>query len=560
MHELTKLNLDNEMDLILVHKRGMKLAELAGLSLAAQTTFATAVSEVARLALTEGGHGSLALGINTDDDRGWQLMAHLTDKRSHLPQASEDALSYARRLVDNLTVSVTDEGTDICLFCALSDFKSVSTARISGWKRQFNIEPPATPYDDIKRKNSQLQELAERLRISEQQYRQVTNSLPMLIFSLTPGSQLVYINQGFTSFTGRTMPELNREGWLAIYHDDDRSAARMAWADSFATGLPLRGEWRIRRGYTNEYVWHLVSATPLRDANQQLLHWNGFMVDVNAQKVVEKTMRDNEELRQTQNQLENNQQQLAVNNDELSRSNTELSQFAYVASHDLQEPLRKIQAFSTMLTDQYGPALDPAAQDIIRRMQGATDRMQALIRGLLAYSRLNTEKPLFRSVALSPLVNEVLSDLETAISDRQANITIDPLPAVRGNTVQLRQLFQNLLSNALKFTPPGQVPEVRISTTDVSSEQLQPVYADALGTYLCISVQDNGIGFEQKYADRIFNLFQRLHGRNEFAGTGIGLAVCKKVVDNHGGYLSAHSQPGMGATFRVYLPIGKAAL
>ena len=555
MHELTKLNLDNEMDLILVHKRSMKLAELTGMSLAAQTTFATAVSEVARLALTDGGRGSLALGVNTDDERGWQLMAQLNDRRRYRPDVSDGALSYARRLVDDLTVSVTDEGTRICLFCTLSDFKSVSTVRIDGWKRQFNREPPATPYDDIKRKNSQLQELAERLRLSEQQYRQVTNSLPLLIFSLTPDNQLLYVNQGFTAFTSKTLVELNQDGWLSIYHDEDRSAVRMAWADSVATGLPFQGEWRIRRGQTDEFVWHLVSATPLRDAAQTLLHWNGFMADINAQKVIAQTMRDNEELRQTQNQLESNWQQLAVNNDELSRSNTELSQFAYVASHDLQEPLRKIQAFSTMLTDQYGPALDPAAQDIIRRMQGATGRMQELIRGLLAYSRLNTEKPSFRSVSLNSLVNEVLSDLETAINDRQATVEVGTLPAVRGNAIQLRQLFQNLLSNALKFTPPDQAPSVQINASLLLPDQMQALYPNASGSYLAISVQDNGIGFEQKYADRIFNLFQRLHGRNDFAGTGIGLAVCKKVVDNHGGYLTAQSQPGRGSTFRVYLPV-----
>lgn len=204
-----------------------------------------------------------------------------------------------------------------------------------------------------------------------------------------------------------------------------------------------------------------------------------------------------------------------------------------------------------MLTEQYGPALDPAAQDIIRRMQSATDRMQELIRGLLAYSRLNTDKPLFRPVLLNLLVNDVLSDPETAIHDRRAVVEVGPLPSVRGNAIQLRQLFQNLLSNALKFTPPDRAPSVQISASLCSPEQMPTLYPNALGSYLGISVQDNGIGFEQQYVGRIFNLFQRLHGRNEFAGTGIGLAVCKKVVDNHGGYLTAYSQPDQGATFWV---------
>ena len=188
-------------------------------------------------------------------------------------------------------------------------------------------------------------------------------------------------------------------------------------------------------------------------------------------------------------------------------------------------------------------------------MQGATGRMQELIRGLLAYSRLNTEKPLFRSVSLNALVNEVLGDLETAINDRKATVAVGPMPAVRGNAIQLRQLFQNLLSNALKFTPPDRVPSVQISALPRPSAHMQALYPNASGDFLEVSVQDNGIGFEQKHVERIFNLFQRLHGRNEFAGTGIGLAVYKKVVDNHGGYLTASSQPGQGATFLIYLPV-----
>ncbi|GAB3510108.1 hypothetical protein GCM10027341_48100 [Spirosoma knui] len=555
MHELTRLNLDNEMDLILVHKRSMKLAELGGFSLAAQTTFATAVSEVARLALAGGGHSSLKLGMHADDEKGWRIAVRLQDRRRYQLEVAEEALNNARRLVDELLVDVTDQGTDIQLMCNVSDLQSVSVARLEGWKRLFTHEPPASPYDDIKRKNSQLQELADRLQISEQQYRQMTNSLPLLIFSLTSDNRLVYANQGFTNFLDDTLPELNQKGWLTIFHEDDRASVRTAWADSVASSTPFQGEWRLRHRQTDEYVWHMVSASPLRDANQRIVHWNGFMADIHAQRVVEQTLRDNEELRQSRSQLRTSQQQLEGNINELNRSNTELAQFAYVASHDLQEPLRKIQAFSTMLTEQYAPALDPTAQDIIRRMQGATGRMQELIRGLLAYSRLNTEKPSFRAVSLNQLINEVIGDLETAIEDRAAVIEVEALPTIRGNGLQLRQLFQNLLSNALKFTSPDRIPSVHISAQLLSDAEIQTLYPNASGDYVAVSIQDNGIGFEEKHTNRIFNLFQRLHGRNEYTGTGIGLAVCKKVVDNHSGYLSAHSKPNVGSTFVVYLPV-----
>jgi PAS domain S-box-containing protein len=558
MHELTKLMLDNEMDLILVHKRSMKLAELAGLSLASQTTFATAVSEVARLAVTTGNHAWLRLGVSANEGKGWRILARLNDRRKYEAGTLEPAMNHARRLVDELKIEVTDQGTDIQLYCTVSDLKAVNSDRIEVWKNQFLREPPASPYDDIKRKNSQLQELAERLSQSEQQYKQVTNSLPLLIFSMTSDGRLTYANQGFTNFLGKEITALNAGSWLNYFHGEDYPAVRTTWDDSVASSLPFKGEWRLRNDLTGDYIWHMVSVTPLRDADQQVIHWTGFLADIHAQKVIEQTLRDNEELRQNKSILETSQQQLTNDIGELNRSNTELSQFAYVASHDLQEPLRKIQAFSSLLTEQYGPALDANAQDIIHRMQSATNRMQELIRGLLAYSRLNTEKPSFHAVSLSALVAEVQGDLETAIRGRDAKIQIGALPVVQGNTLQLRQLFQNLLSNALKFTPTGRVPIVQVSTRTVPADQLPVSVMGKSDNYLEVSIADNGIGFDIKYIDRIFNLFQRLHGRSEYAGTGIGLAICKKVADNHGGYLTARSQPGQGATFLVYLPMNQS--
>jgi PAS domain S-box-containing protein len=557
MHELAKLNLDNEMDLIVAHKRSMKLAEIAGFSLVAQTTFATSVSEAARVVLIEGGHSRLMLGVTLREDLGWCITACLSDRRRHQSTGFNEAITNARRLVDDLTVDINDEGTEIRLYCSGSDLKTISTARIAGWQYQFNQEPPASPYDDIKRKNSQLQELAERLQLSEQQYQQVTNSLPLLIFSLTPASQLIYVNQGFIGLTGKTLIELNELGWLSIFHPDDQYLVQRTWEDCVATGMPFQGEWRVYNQKIDEFIWHMVSATPLRDASQRLLHWNGFMADIHTQKIIQQTLRDNEELRYNQDQLTSSQQQLETNIRELNRSNSELSQFAYVASHDLQEPLRKIQAFSGMLADQYAPVLDATAQDLIQRMQVATGRMQDLIRGLLAYSRLNTETPLFRSVPLNQLLADVLGDLETAINDRKAIIQLsDSLPSVRGNLTQLRQLFQNLFSNALKFTPRDRAPLIQLTSTVLTATQL-PQLSGAAGNYLAISIQDNGIGFEQKYADRIFSLFQRLHNRKEYVGTGIGLAVCKKIVDNHNGYIGVQSEPGVGSIFCVYLPLSQ---
>lgn len=251
--------------------------------------------------------------------------------------------------------------------------------------------------------------------------------------------------------------------------------------------------------------------------------------------------------------LREQQQQLEQVNRDLARSNESLQQFAYIASHDLQEPLRKVQSFGQMLADQYGNQLDANAIDLLARMQGAAKRMSGLIHDLLNYARLSTEKEPFVSVSLSRLVDEALNDLNLRIQATQPTIEIDPLPTVEGRPVQLLQVFENLLNNALKFQPAGQHPHIRISCRPADPTQL-PTSLAQHKAYWQIDVADNGIGFDQQHAERIFEVFQRLHGKNKFVGTGIGLSVCRRVAENHGGTIIATSQLGKGATFSVFLP------
>lgn len=235
------------------------------------------------------------------------------------------------------------------------------------------------------------------------------------------------------------------------------------------------------------------------------------------------------------------QQELQSTLLELERSNQELQEFAFVASHDLQEPLRKIQAFSERLADR-ATDLDEEAHDYLQRMTSAAARMQALIIDLLNYSRVNSRGQPLQRLDLNELLGEVLVDMETVLEQAQAKVESAPLPPVLGDASQLRQVLQNLLSNALKFQPPGNPPLIRLTV-----EQ-----QDNSGWTLCIA--DNGIGFEEKYLDRIFNPFQRLHGREAYAGTGIGLAIVKKIVERHGARISASSQVGQGSVFRIRFP------
>jgi two-component system, LuxR family, sensor kinase FixL len=239
------------------------------------------------------------------------------------------------------------------------------------------------------------------------------------------------------------------------------------------------------------------------------------------------------------------EESLAKKAEELARSNAELEQFAFVASHDLQEPLRKIQAFGDRLKTKCETVNLGEGRDYLDRMQGAAARMQTLINDLLAFSRVIRSSQPFVPVDLAAVTREVLGDLEVRIEKTGARVEVGELPKIDADPLQIRQLMQNLISNALKFQPAKNKPIVRIQ-----SQLLQ----SGTAAYYQINVQDNGIGFDEKYLEKIFAVFQRLHGRSEYEGTGVGLAVCRRIVDRHGGTITAKSQPDQGATFIVILP------
>ncbi|GAB3799716.1 hypothetical protein GCM10028819_23620 [Spirosoma humi] len=310
------------------------------------------------------------------------------------------------------------------------------------------------------------------------------------------------------------------------------------------------------------------------DAARKAVRLNGTAQDITLQREMQLALEQqiqlrteelaaiNEELSSTNEELAANNEEYAAINEELeeantllARSNDNLQQFAYVASHDLQEPLRKIQQFGDLLKTRYTEA---SGQELLYldRMQSAAARMSALIKDLLNYSRITTQRDTSSRVALSQVVDEVLIDLDLLREETKARVEIDPLPVIEGDAGQLGQLFQNLLSNALKFRRPDVHPHIQIKVDQVSSDQLPPWVkpSRAAQSYYKIDVVDNGIGFDEKYLDRIFQVFQRLHGKSEFSGTGIGLAICEKVAANHGGAITATSQLGQGATFSVYLP------
>lgn len=249
------------------------------------------------------------------------------------------------------------------------------------------------------------------------------------------------------------------------------------------------------------------------------------------------------------------EEQLRLFSAKLERSNRELQEFASVASHDLQEPLRKIQAFGDRLKNKCFGSLGEEGRDYLQRMQSAAERMHTLINDLLAFSRVETKAQPFTTVNLARVTEEVLSDLEIQIERSAAVIEVAGLPVIEADPLQMRQLLQNLIGNSLKYHRDGVPPVVKVYGRVLQERRHASGGGAVAADQLCqLFVQDNGIGFDEKYLDRIFTVFQRLHGRQVYSGTGVGLAICRKIVERHGGHITARSAPERGATFVATLP------
>ncbi len=234
--------------------------------------------------------------------------------------------------------------------------------------------------------------------------------------------------------------------------------------------------------------------------------------------------------------------------------NKELEAFAYISSHDLQEPLRKIQTFATRIAEKEKQNLSEYGKDYFSRMQNAAVRMQTLIDDLLAYSRTNNAERRYEATNLSLLVEEVKADFQEELQQKGATIEIGEMCTIDIIPFQFRQLLYNLVGNSLKFSVADRPPHIKIQSTIIAKNPLEKNPLDTFESYCHIQLADNGIGFEQQYGEKIFELFQRLHGRATFMGTGIGLAIVKKIVDNHDGLIKARGEVNQGATFDIYIP------
>ncbi len=413
-------------------------------------------------------------------------------------------------------------------------------------------DPQGTPYrmvgammdiTDSEKSAVLLQQKNDELQKAIEEFQFVTDFMPQMVWSTKPDGFHDFYNKGWYDYTGLTYEETKDKGWSLVLHPDDYGRSWAIWKESLKTGTPYEVEYRFRR-YDGVYRWFLGRALPMRDEKGRITKWFGTCTDIHDQRTLSDVLEQKVQERTTE---------LQKINLELEASNTELLQFASVASHDLKEPLRKIHMFGHLIRERYLEDKDDTAKEYMDRIIVSSARMTRLINDLLNFTRISVNSEV-EITDLNIVMEEVLSDLEVAIEEKHAKITSGKLPKIEAIPGQIRQVLQNIISNALKFSKKDVPPIIDIRSELVES-CLVNAKASANGAYCRIEISDNGIGFDNLYADKVFTIFQRLHPREKYDGTGIGLAITKKIIERHKGVITAQSRKGEGTTFTLILPL-----
>lgn len=401
-------------------------------------------------------------------------------------------------------------------------------------------------------------QIEESLKESEARFRAIADDAPVFIFLAGENAAVEYLNKTWREYTGIPNEDSKGRAWAEITHPDDIDPATKIYMEGFNNRASCTFENR-QKGTDGIYRTILWKATPRFSLNGQFIGMMGVGLDINERKKAEETLKESEERyrelsRSLEEKVNNRTRELQAKNIELEKANKELESFAYVSSHDLQEPLRKIQTFSTFILEKEAENLSVTAKDKFMRMQIAAQRMQTLINDLLAYSRTSTQERKFQKTDLKKIIEEVKDDLKEEIQETHAVIEVGKICDVKIIPFQFRQLLINLVSNSLKFSDEVRKPVIKISCENQNGTTSNSEKPAEETTYSHISIADNGIGFDQQYSEKIFEVFQRIHGLQEYKGTGIGLAIVKKIVENHNGIILANGEPNKGATFDIYIP------
>ncbi|MDO7174011.1 PAS domain S-box protein [Mariniflexile sp. AS56] len=393
---------------------------------------------------------------------------------------------------------------------------------------------------DITDERNFQQQLLER----EEKFRLLADSMPQFIWTSDPDGNLNYFNQSVFDFSGLTHSEIIKQGWIQIVHPDDREQNIKEWIHSIITGKDFLLHHRFRK-HNGEYRWQLSRAIPQKDADGVIKRWVGSSTDIQEEKMFTNKL---------ENMVQQRTNELQQKNMDLERMNKELQSFVYISSHDLQEPLRKIQIFASRILETEYATLSENAQKHFTRMQKSANRMQNLIQDLIAYSRTNAQDIKFEIVDLHEIIEDTKETLSEELEQKDITFILNNICEVRIIPVQFQQVILNLVSNSIKFAKENHPVLIKIdceiiegNTTDIDALVDEKQYCH-------IRFSDNGIGFEQQYNNKIFEVFQRLHTKEEYTGTGIGLAIVKRIVENHDGIILAHSEIGEGATFNIYIP------
>lgn len=369
-------------------------------------------------------------------------------------------------------------------------------------------------------------------RITE--LRSVIESLPQIAFTIAQSGEIEYVNEQWYNYSqnATAFPEM---------HEDDKDVCH-DWEKAFEEGVEFIREVRMKKLNGTEYRYYLLRIVPV-SSNNVRIRWVGTFTDIHQQKQVSEML---------EKKVAERTVELKAKNEELETRNHELQQFAWVASHDLKEPLRKIQTFNSLISEKHLKD-NENARPYLEKSIRSSKRMLDLIDNLLEYSRLSVSSS-FERTDLGTVVHDIVSDLELVIAETHAEIKTSGLPVIDAVPGQIRQVFQNLISNALKFSMPGNKPVIEVNGEGIAHKSIDAP-ADKAGAYVRIVVKDNGIGFDEKFLDRIFTIFQRLHTREKYEGTGIGLAITKKIIDKHGGLITAKSTENHGSAFILILPV-----